>query len=404
VPVADAVARTARRKANGEVPDYSDPKQAAAFATAAAFGSGPCGFAEPVPGFKRVELGLSHDKNWNRCTNPTKPLGGAEYVCPCQGCGPPCKGYLSEDAADVVRDLHRFAANVPPYPEGKFSGRGVVICGGGKYWPSAYVAVRMLRHHGCTLPAQVWHLGEPERDDRYTRLLAPHGVEVVDMLAHPAAGACRNLTGFPGHSPFQVKSFAVLHSPFREVFSLDADAYPVGDLTQVLDDPMCRHFGGVYWPDGDFTNAWTRWAQWGVKPFGPNMGFETGLYAIDKQKAWRPLNVARWIDDHGDTFYGKMIHHDHGDKGSHRVGWAICRQQAAYYTLTHQWAGGIAFIQPGPDGVTPLVIHRALSKLSLKHEVATFASTPQAGPNVRVGLPGEAQAFAYLDELRRLLG
>jgi putative intracellular protease/amidase len=40
---------------------------------------------------------------------------------------------------------------------------GVVIPGGGaKYFPSAWVCVHMLRHLGCTLPVELWHLGPRE--------------------------------------------------------------------------------------------------------------------------------------------------------------------------------------------------------------------------------------------------
>jgi hypothetical protein len=36
-------------------------------------------------------------------------------------------------------------ATMPRYPRGNYSGRGVVIAGGGKYFASTYVTLRMLR-------------------------------------------------------------------------------------------------------------------------------------------------------------------------------------------------------------------------------------------------------------------
>ena len=49
------------------------------------------------------------------------------------------------------------------YPAERFEGRGIVICGGGaKYFPCVYVLVRLLRHLGCQLPIEVWHLGAKE--------------------------------------------------------------------------------------------------------------------------------------------------------------------------------------------------------------------------------------------------
>ena len=50
-----------------------------------------------------------------------------------------------------------------PFPQARCADRGIVICGGGeRYLPSAYVLVRVLRHLGCGLPVEVWHLGEGE--------------------------------------------------------------------------------------------------------------------------------------------------------------------------------------------------------------------------------------------------
>jgi hypothetical protein len=48
-----------------------------------------------VPGEVRARRNLDHRKNWVECDNPDKPLG--EIVCPCQGCGPGCSGYIAED-------------------------------------------------------------------------------------------------------------------------------------------------------------------------------------------------------------------------------------------------------------------------------------------------------------------
>ncbi len=67
----------------------------------------------------------------------------------------------------TTREAHliladRFLASMPPYPEGRFAGRGAVLCGGGRYEAGAYVACRMLRRVGWDHPIQVWHRGEAE--------------------------------------------------------------------------------------------------------------------------------------------------------------------------------------------------------------------------------------------------
>lgn len=343
-------------------------------------------------------------KRWTTCEHPEHPLGAV--VCPCMGCGPACRGYAPDtDGVDDGRHPNialakQFAMNIPPYPEGRFRGRGVVISGGGPYWPGAYVAARMLRTVGCTLPIQVWYLGGRERNDRIATLLAPYGVEAVDALAHPAGNLYRNVRGFPGHPPFQAKSFAALHCPFEEVLLLDADNYPCRNPTILFEESRYRLTGGIFWPDGNWTNAMTRWEQWGVEKFGPECGWEVGQYVLHKRTAWRQLNMARWYDDHGDWCYGGQAHHDHGDKGPHRVGWAVFRTAPVVYNTRVVWRH-IAFVQPGPDGRTPMFIHRCRSKFVL--DPSHFPSTPQTGVNIRIGAPLEAEAFRHLEALREAL-
>lgn len=370
-----------------------------------------------LTGPERAARGLDHARRWTLCLHKEQPLG--EAVCGCKGCGPACPGYAPPEhevrgrgwstRPDVQR-RHRlaadqFAANVPEYPSGTYSGRGVVVVGGGDYWPSAYVTCRMLRHVGCTLPVQVWFLGDRERDDRYADLLAPHGVECVDLLAHPAAASCRSLTGHtdperPGkkHPPYEAKSFAALHSPFAEVLLLDADCYPCADPTPLYDCPLFRARGGTFWPDLPHTDKWTHWQQFGVEPMPPGWGWEVGQYLIDKRSAWRQLQLARWYDDHGDWCYGRGRYGDHGDKGSWRVAWAHERKVPAFYQSAAVWQR-VAFVHSGPDGATPMFVHRCQSKFSTGDPVGVNA-TPQRGANVRAGLPGESAAFGYLAELR----
>ncbi len=360
---------------------------------------------EPCPSCRGEGRHVRKCSVWKECTRD--PIGTARMNCEkCKrenlGYAPPAPHSVREErtAHPLIAESHTYASSISPYPHGTYAGRGVVICGGGKYWPSVYVTVRMLRHVGCTLPIQVWHLGAAERDDRYTTLLSPHGVEVVNSLAHPDASSCRSLAGFPGSAPFQVKSFAVLHSPFEEVLSLDADCYPCDDPTPLFACPSYRKTGGIFWPDLPSTERWTRWADWGVERFGKPCGWEVGSYVVNKSLAWRQLNMARWYDDHGDWCYGYDRHHDHGDKGSHRVGWAMFRTEPTFYATESVWRA-VAFVQPGPVERRPLFVHRCRSKFSLAP--VPFASTVQNGTNIRAGLPLETEAFAYLSDLHREL-
>lgn len=360
-----------------------------------------------LTGPERAAAGLTHAKLWLRCLHPDRPRG--EVVCPCQGCNPTCPGYAAPGVAapppfdgqwqtrpDVLADHHRraaaFAADIPPYPGG-FAGRGVVIAAGGHYWPSAYVTVRVLRHLGCTLPIQVWHRAA-ETDPWYLSELATFGAECVNADAHPAMAARRRMGGF------ELKLFAVLNSPFEEVLFLDADCYPVRDPAFLFEEPRYRTVGAVFWPNTPTTDGWTHWRFFGVEPTGiPPV--EAGQYVVSKRRAWEPLRLAEWYDDHSDWCYGGAPPKfgDHGDMGSNRVAWAQLRRSPVFYAAGNFWRQPFAYVHVGPDGKAPLFVHRCQSKFSLGGE--TFPTTTQKGTNLRAGLPGEAVAFGFLDQLRK---
>ena len=69
-----------------------------------------------------------------------------------------------------------------PFPQGRFRGRGIVVCAGGpRLFTCAWVGINMLRRVlGCTLPIQVWYLGPEEMDARMVALLGTLDVECVD--------------------------------------------------------------------------------------------------------------------------------------------------------------------------------------------------------------------------------
>src|SRR5262249_44820765 len=108
-------------------------------------------------------------------------------------------------------------ANLPPYPGGS-DGRGVVIVGGGNYFASAYVTIRVLRYVGCRLPIELWHLaGEMTGPMRHA--VSDYGVTCIDADEESARRPFRFLHGH-WWKGWQLKPYAVAHSPFREVLFL----------------------------------------------------------------------------------------------------------------------------------------------------------------------------------------
>jgi len=168
--------------------------------------------------------------------------GAARYLTAAQaagadGGGPPMEGCLSPEPAPQAsgrvfrrtdrrrrRALEAMVKAPPRYPARRFRGRGIVICGGGaKYFPCAWVAVKMLRHLGCTLPIELWHLGPREMTAEMQAMVEPLGVRCIDGLEMRKRHPVRRLGGW------EMKAYALMHSRFAEVLLLDADNVALRD-------------------------------------------------------------------------------------------------------------------------------------------------------------------------------
>jgi hypothetical protein len=204
-----------------------------------------------------------------------------------------------------------FIETIPPYP-GTFEGRGVVICAGGvKYLTCAWVLIKMLRHLGCTLPIQVWYLGEDEGDPDWIELVRPLGVECVDTFEVAKRYPHPRLRGW------ESKPYAILHSRFKEVLFLDADNVPVVDPSFVFECEEFQEAGAVFWPDTPIMPPTAEaWQVFGV-PCRQEREVESGQLLIDKERCWRALNLCNWYNGHSDFFYQFV----YGDKDTFRFAW-----------------------------------------------------------------------------------
>lgn len=275
----------------------------------------------------------------------------------------------------------QFIKTMPAPPAG-LAGRGVVICGGGvHYFVNAWVAIQMLRQSGCRLPVQLWHLGRKEMDDARRALLAPLDVECVDALAVRRKFPARILRGW------ELKPYAILHSPFREVLLLDADNVPVVNPEFLFGTPQFRATGALFWPDvPQLKNARAAaiWRSCGLRP-PREPEFETGQIAVDKARCWRALRLALWFNEQSD-FYNQ---HLYGDKETFHL---------AFRKLQQSYA-----LVPTP----PLVLvgtfchHDFAGRRIFQHR--TRAKWKLSGPNPHVtGFWLEADCRRQLARLRRL--
>lgn len=221
----------------------------------------------------------------------------------------------SADVQQQHRDrATKFIATIPKYP-GHFEGQGIVVTGGGKYFVSAYITIRVIRHVGCKLPIELWYL-DGEMDDEMIDLLAPYAV-----TCHNASELARGTGYFLDHwwKGWQLKAFALLHSSFQEVLMLDADCYPVRDPAFVFDWPEYRQTGAIFWPDiGESVRLFPpiAAASLGVPSFVESPS-ESGQLVVNKQKCWKELNLAKHYNADADYVY----HIVYGDKDTFPVAW-----------------------------------------------------------------------------------
>lgn len=200
--------------------------------------------------------------------------------------------------------IEGFMAAMPSCPD-TFSGRGIVICGGGaKYFPGVWVLVNMLRYLGCHLPIEVWYLGRSELDLPMEQLLTPLGVTCVDGLEVSKTHPCRILKGW------ELKAFALVHSAYKEVLLLDADNVPTISPDEIFSWPEYKRTGAVFWPDvNKLSKGRMIWDLVGT-PYRDEPEFESGQILVDKSRCWEALRLSLWINEYSDFYY----HYIHGDK------------------------------------------------------------------------------------------
>jgi hypothetical protein len=160
-------------------------------------------------------------------------------------------------------------------------------------------------------------LGDKEMDQEMRALLRPLGVRCVDAYKVRKKYPVRILNGW------ELKAYAILHNPFREVLLLDADNVPVTNPEFVFRTPEFKETGAIFWPDFRFTESphnRTIWRSCGVEL--PNeREFESGQIVVDKKRCWRALSLTMWLNENSDFYYQYI----HGDKETfhiafHRVG------------------------------------------------------------------------------------
>lgn len=240
---------------------------------------------------------------------------------------------------------------LPPQPQYQHP-TGIVICAGGwKFFASLYVTIKMIRESGCTLPIQVWFLGDRgEFDIRMLQALSQYDVGWIcaNSYVREKSIPVRIVAGW------EMKPLAAMYAPFETVILLDADSYPAYNPENFLQSEEFKKVGACFWPDqGDLEAG--QWDRFGV-PRHDEAAWESGQFVVDKSRHWRPLYAAHFMNQFSDYVY----EHIYGDKDTFHLAWRMCGHATCIPTRYPGW-DTIAFIQKDFAG-NPLFIHRTRDK------------------------------------------
>lgn len=288
----------------------------------------------------------------------------------------------------ISLDLQKYHAlqdgvvnNMTEYPEGRFKGQGIVICGGGpRYFSCAWVCINMLRHWGCTLPIEVWYLGDVEMDDAMRGLLAtiPGGkITTVDAYKIRETYPARRLSGW------ELNPYSIIHSKFEEVIFLDADNVALRDPRFFFKTTPYIATGAIFWPD--YRRLEPSRPIWEIcrVNYRDEPEFESGQIVVDKRRCWRSLQMAMHLNEHSDFYYK----HIHGDKDTFHMAWHMLEQ---VYAMPSRGIEGLDRVMCQHDFEGNRVFqHRNMAK---------WPDAPTA--KIR-GFQEEARCYGYFHDLNK---
>ncbi len=212
---------------------------------------------------------------------------------------------------DLKQHWQQHASTITEYPGG-FLGKGIVLCAGGvSYFTCCWIAIHMIREQGCSLPIELWYVGNELSPEVRTEL-EKLNVRCRDHLAD----------GGVSLSGWILKPISIIRSSFREVLFLDADNICVKDPEELFRTKEYLEHGALFWPDYWQTPSDNPiWAVTGVR-YNSSKEQESGQLLVDKEKCWKELNLSFYFNKMGGVYYNLIW----GDKDTFRFSWMALKK------------------------------------------------------------------------------
>lgn len=285
---------------------------------------------------------------------------------------------VTEQEKNALSESHQRVMSTLPteVPKGAYSGRGIVMTGGGKYFPIVLTALKWLRDNDPHTPVEIFMADSSEYEKHFCDDLFPKlNVE------------CRVLEDIYGSelssklkSQYAFKPLAILASKFDDVYFMDADSYPINSVGELFDWDVYQDTGYILNSD-----LWPRYISpryydvvgitLGGRARGkntdhallqsdrenavPGLSTESGQVYVRKSQHIRSLMLAMYYNLYGPGYYFPLLMqngHGEGDKDTYAAAALVCNE--SYYqsdmrpSVLGQHLGGDfkvhAMVQPDP--------------------------------------------------------
>ena len=226
----------------------------------------------------------------------------------------------------------------PPYPQGRYRGRGIVLCAGGLvHLANAYVCMKFLREF-TNLPIELFFAGEAEMPREVRELLRRDFAPItLTDITNPEIQATYPFLYVEHFRGFQIKSYALLHCSFEEIFYIDADNIPLQSPEPLFASEPYLRTGALFWPDLARTKSTTEelFRTFGVVSESLQRGFEfeSGQIVIDKCRCWKALLTVCLANSDVSRFRDFCFGRTMGDKDTFRLAFEFARQP--YHLVSH---------------------------------------------------------------------
>lgn len=320
--------------------------------------------------------------------------------------------------------------------KGLFSGTGVVMVAGGKFFPPAITSIRMLRKSGSKLPVHIFLQSREEYEhelcEDYLPSINAECFVLEDFLRrdHPYKV-----------THFQLKALAILFSPFETILFLDSDCIPLRNPSELLSSEPFLSTGLITWPDYWIATEDPVFYQIaGLDAFPPNVparSSESGQILISKDKHLTSLLLASYYNVFGPDYFYPILSQGalgEGDKETFMAGaivlknphYAVRRKVGTigYFDEAGEFKGG-AMVQhhPGdeyaarkqandkdnntadaePKAIRPFFLHANYPKMNLGHLVDEPRLKAHGGDHRRLWGPKESTIKQFGMDVERVV-